>query len=59
MGDKLVAGDIKLPEGVTLVASPEELIASVTAPRAVLQAENEAEAEGEAAADAAGEAAKE
>ncbi|GIO34031.1 50S ribosomal protein L25 [Paenibacillus albilobatus] len=59
MGDKLAASDIKLPEGVTLVASPEELIASVTAPRAVLQDEGEAEAEGDAAPEASGEEAKE
>ncbi|MWV45414.1 50S ribosomal protein L25 [Paenibacillus sp. HJL G12] len=48
MGDKLVAADIKLPEGVTLVASPEELIASVTAPRAVLEAEGEETSEEDA-----------
>ncbi|MCJ8011630.1 50S ribosomal protein L25 [Paenibacillus sp. KQZ6P-2] len=52
MGDKLVAADIKLPEGVTLIASPEELIASVTASRAVLEAEDEETSEEGAAPEA-------
>lgn len=34
-GDKLVAGDLPLPNGVTLVSSEEELLASVVLPRVV------------------------
>lgn len=59
MGDKLVAAEIKLPEGVKLTASPEELIAHVTAPRAVLEAEGETESEEEAPQEAPAEEAQE
>ncbi|MCM2999804.1 50S ribosomal protein L25 [Paenibacillus cellulositrophicus] len=58
IGDKLVAGDIQLPSGVTLVASPEELVASVTASRMATEAQAADEsvaAEGEEAADTAAE----
>ncbi|WP_136606660.1 50S ribosomal protein L25 [Paenibacillus dokdonensis] len=59
MGDKLVASEIKLPEGVTLIASPEELIAHVTAPRAVLEAQGDEGTEEEAAPEASAEESKE
>ncbi|MGN7357886.1 50S ribosomal protein L25 [Paenibacillus sp. SAF-054] len=59
MGDKLVAADIKLPEGVTLTASPEELVAHVIAPRAVAEAEGETTSEEEAAPEASGEESQE
>ncbi|MDR0270249.1 50S ribosomal protein L25 [Paenibacillus sp.] len=45
MGDKLVASDVKLPEGVTLVASPVEVIATVTASRAAVETETATPAE--------------
>ncbi|WHX47988.1 50S ribosomal protein L25 [Paenibacillus woosongensis] len=56
-GDKLVAADVQLPEGISLIALKDELLASVVLPRV---AEPEAEAEGDAgaepeAADGAGE----
>lgn len=41
VGDKLTAGDIKLPDKVALISPPEELLASIVIPRAV-EAENEA-----------------
>ncbi|MFM9279153.1 50S ribosomal protein L25 [Paenibacillus jiagnxiensis] len=41
VGDKLTAGDIKLPDKVTLISPTEELLASIVIPRAV-EAENEA-----------------
>lgn len=34
-GDKLLAGDLQLPSGVTLLASEEELLASIVLPRVV------------------------
>ncbi|OBA04804.1 50S ribosomal protein L25 [Paenibacillus polymyxa] len=55
IGDKLSASDLKLPNGVTLHVSEEELLASVIVPRAV-EVENAA-VEGDAAAtEGAGEA---
>ncbi|MDN4616796.1 50S ribosomal protein L25 [Paenibacillus sp. PsM32] len=33
IGDRVTAGDVKLPSGVTLVSSEEEIIASVIVPR--------------------------
>ncbi|BFH61302.1 50S ribosomal protein L25 [Paenibacillus azoreducens] len=53
MGDKLVAGDIRLPEGVKLIASPEEVIATVTASRAAVETEAESEEQAESEADTA------
>ncbi|MDP4095262.1 50S ribosomal protein L25 [Paenibacillus sp. P96] len=41
VGDKLTAGDIKLPDKVHLISPAEELLASIVIPRAV-EAENEA-----------------
>ncbi|MBM6997049.1 50S ribosomal protein L25 [Paenibacillus sp. DXFW5] len=32
-GDKLMAGDVKMPAGVTMHAQPEELLASIVLPR--------------------------
>ncbi|MDP9864982.1 MULTISPECIES: 50S ribosomal protein L25/general stress protein Ctc [Streptosporangium] len=46
VGAQITAGDLKLPQGATLVAEPETLVLHVTA---VPTAEPEAEAEGEAA----------
>lgn len=40
VGDKLTAGDIRLPDKVELISSAEELLASIVIPRAV-EAENE------------------
>lgn len=51
IGDKITAGDLKLPKGVTLLASEEEVLASVIIPRAVEAAENEAAAGEEAPAE--------
>lgn len=34
-GDKLLASDLKLPSGITLLASEEELLASIVLPRVV------------------------
>lgn len=63
-GDLIKAKDIPLPEGVTLLADPEEVVASLALPPAVAAAEAEevevavAEAEAEAApASEAGESA--
>jgi large subunit ribosomal protein L25 len=57
--DKLVVGDLKVPEGVTILTDPEHPIATVAEPRAVAaeEAAEEAEAEGEEGAE--GEAAPE
>lgn len=42
MGDKLMASEVKLPKGLTLIASGEDLLlVAVTAPRAVLEADPE------------------
>ena len=47
-GDKLMAGDVKLPEGVTMHAQPEELLASIVLPRvADADLAKEASADGE------------
>lgn len=35
LGDKLTAGDLVVPDGVTLISSADELLASVVAPRGV------------------------
>ncbi|AZK46596.1 50S ribosomal protein L25 [Paenibacillus lentus] len=43
-GDKLVAGDIKLSEGITLVGGEDELLASVVLPR-MAGAENDTDAD--------------
>ena len=49
-GDKVLAGDLKLPEGSELAGDPEHLLVSVTVPRTAEEEETEAEAaEGEAA----------
>lgn len=32
-GDKLLAGDVQLPAGVTMHSQPEELLASIVLPR--------------------------
>lgn len=53
-GDKLLAGDVKLPKGITLIASPEELLASIILPRVVdedLLASEEAQETGEVVAE--------
>ena len=44
IGDKLTVADIKVPEGITLHASDEEVLATVIVPRAV-EAETVDEAE--------------
>ena len=60
VGDKLHVSDLKAPEGVTILNEPEQTIAIVEAPRAVLAEEAaEEQAEGEATADAGKEAGKE
>lgn len=52
VGDKITAGELKLPAGVTLHANEEELLAAVVVPRAVqLEAETEGEASDGASAD--------
>lgn len=49
IGDKLMASEVKLPKGITLVATEEDhLLASVTAPRAVIEADAESETTEEA-----------
>ena len=49
IGDKLIATDVKLPKGITLVPTTEELfLALVAAPRVALEGEEEVEAEPEA-----------
>ena len=35
IGDRLTAGDIKLDKGLTLVTSPDSIVASVMPPQAV------------------------
>ena len=45
IGDKLTVADIKVPEGITLHASDEEVLATVIVPRAVEVAETVDEAE--------------
>jgi large subunit ribosomal protein L25 len=47
-GAQVTAGDIALPDGVTLVADPDSLVVAVTAPQ--IEAEEEAAEEAEAAA---------
>ena len=60
VGDKLHVSDLKAPEGVTILNEPEQTIAIVEAPRAVLAEEAaEEQAEGEATADAGKEAGEE
>lgn len=50
VGDKLHVSDIVVPEGVTILTEPEQTIAHVEAPRAVVAEESE-EAEGEEGAE--------
>lgn len=59
-GDKLLAADVKLPDGIALTSSPEELLASIVLPRVVdedllttaeAQETGEVVAEGEASAE--------
>lgn len=53
-GDKLVAADVKLPDGITLTGSPEELLASIVLPRVVdedLLTTEEAQETGEVVAE--------
>lgn len=53
-GDKLLAADVKLPDGITLIASPEELLASIVLPRVVdedLLTSDEAQETGEVVAE--------
>ncbi|EGG36214.1 50S ribosomal protein L25 [Paenibacillus sp. HGF5] len=49
IGDKLTVADLKVPEGITLHASEEEILATVIVPRAVEAAETEGEADAEEA----------
>lgn len=51
-GDKVLAGDLELPEGSELAGDPEHLIVSVTVPRTAEEetTDDEAAAEGETAA---------
>ena len=60
-GDKVLAGDLKLPEGSELAGDPEHLILSVTVPRTAEEdtAAGDEAAEGEAAPAAAADAAAE
>lgn len=51
-GDKLVAADIRLPEGITLIGLEDELLASIVMPR-LAEAENEADADPAAEPEAA------
>jgi len=39
VGDSIHASDLKLPEGVTLLSSPEDLLVSITLPRGVQDTE--------------------
>ncbi|WP_195570789.1 50S ribosomal protein L25 [Paenibacillus sp. 1001270B_150601_E10] len=39
IGDKLHAADVKLPEGLTLIAQPDTLLASIVAPQGSSEAE--------------------
>ncbi|GAB3999686.1 50S ribosomal protein L25/general stress protein Ctc [Glycomyces albus] len=51
VGSQRTAGEVTLPEGVTLLTDPEAVLASVTVPRAeAVSEEAEEEAEGEEAA---------
>ncbi|NYE19794.1 50S ribosomal protein L25/general stress protein Ctc [Microbacterium immunditiarum] len=53
-GTHIVAGDLKLPSGATLVADPELLIVAVAVPAATIAADEEiAEADAEVAAEQA------
>lgn len=49
LADRVVAGDLELPEGVRLAGSPKETIANVIVARAAKVAATEGEAEDEAA----------
>lgn len=51
IGDQILASDVELPEGATLVSDPETLVVNFTAPE-----DNEAEADSAAAETGAGEA---
>ncbi len=61
IGDTVTAGDLKVPEGVTLLEDADEVVASIVAPKAAAEEVPAAAAEGEAAEGAAaeGEAGKE
>jgi large subunit ribosomal protein L25 len=48
VGDKLTAGDIKLPDKATLISPPEELLASIVIPRVVEVGNQAADNAGEA-----------
>ncbi len=53
-GTHIVAGDVKLPSGATLVADPETLVVAVSVPAATIAAaEESAEADAEVAAEQA------
>jgi large subunit ribosomal protein L25 len=52
IGDQILASDVELPEGSTLVSDPETLVVNFTAPE-----DNEAEADSAAAETGAGEGA--
>ncbi|MNP75387.1 50S ribosomal protein L25 [compost metagenome] len=45
IGDKLLAGNVQLPQGITLIADEEELIASVIQTRGAEAADEEKMAE--------------
>lgn len=57
-GTHVTAGEVKLPEGATLVADPETLVVAVSTPQLDTTSDAEGEAEGETAA-AEGETAEE
>lgn len=60
MGDKLMASEVKLPKGITLVSTGEDhLLVSVTAPRAVIEEDAETTEEATPQDDAATEAKEE
>ncbi|MFF0306828.1 50S ribosomal protein L25/general stress protein Ctc [Streptosporangium sp. NPDC004379] len=57
VGTQVTAGDLKLPEGATLIADPETLVLHVTTAAAPIE-EEAAEGEAEAAAEGEGETAE-
>lgn len=56
VGDKLTVADLKIPSGITLSATGEEVLASVIIPRAVEAAETDSDAEDEESTEEASEA---